>query len=119
MATPPAKGPLGSDRAVLHLQALEQKIELLRRKFQMYFQGFERSPPMLEFDAAKREFRELQQATFSTAQTRFKAQNLMARWQIVRGQWERDLQRVENGELKVGLVAVKRNQQAMRVDEFE
>lgn len=119
MAAPPTKGPLGSDRAVQHLQALEQKIEHLRRKFQMYFQGYERSPPTLEFDAAKREFRELQQQTFSTAQTRFKAQNVLARWQIMRGQWERDLQRVENGELKVGLTVVKRNQQALRVDDLE
>jgi hypothetical protein len=37
----------------------------------------------------------------------------------MRNSWERDLQRVENGDLKVGLMAVKRNQQALKVDEIE
>jgi hypothetical protein len=119
MAAPIVKGPLGSDKAAQQLNQLEVKIEHLRRKFQMYFQGFDRSPPSLEFEAVKREFRELQSQVFSTAQARFKAQNLMAKFQIMRNSWERDLQRVENGELKVGLMAVKRNQQALKVDEIE
>jgi len=97
-----AKGPLGSEKATAQLVELEQKLERMRRKFAAYFNGFDRLPPTLEFEALKREFRELTSQTFSTGQSRFKVQNLIARWQLQRSMWERDLVRMEEGKFKPG-----------------
>lgn len=102
MAVPPSKGPVGSEKAAAQLVVLEQKLEAMRRKFQQYFNGFERLPPIAEFEQLKREFRDLGTQSYSTGQARFKAQNLMARWQVQRTIWERDLQRMEEGKFKTG-----------------
>ena len=94
------KGPLGSEKAQQQLQQLEVKLEQLRRKFQNYFNGFEKTPPTFEFDALKREFRDFGMQQYSTAQARFKAQNLLARWNLLRALFERDLARMEDGKFK-------------------
>jgi hypothetical protein len=102
MAVPPSKGPVGSEKAAAQLVVLEQKLEAMRRKFQQYFNGFERLPPIAEFETLKRDFRELGTQQYSTGQARFKAQNLLARWQLQRTLWERDLGRMEEGKFKTG-----------------
>lgn len=94
------KGPVGSEKAQQQLQQLEVKLEQLRRKFQNYFNGFEKTPPTFEFDALKREFRDFGMQQYSTAQARFKAQNLVARWNLLRALFERDLARMEDGKFK-------------------
>ena len=96
------RGVMGSEKAVIQLAQLESKLELLTRKFNRYFNGFERVAPQLEFEAMKREMRDLQAQAFSTGQSRFKAQNLVARWQVHRSRWERDLARKEEGTFKPG-----------------
>ncbi len=103
MAVTPARAPVGSEKAAQQLTHLEQRLEVVRRKFQQYFNGFDRQPPTLEYEALKREFREFQSNTYSTGQARFKAQNLMARWQLQRTIWERDLQKMEEGTYKTGV----------------
>lgn len=110
MAAPPSKGPMGSEKAVALLVSLEQKLDQMRRKFAAYFNGFERLPPTLDFEHLKRDFRELASQTFSTGQSRFKAQNLIARWQVQRTIWERDLQRMEDGKFKPGAHAASMKQ---------
>ncbi len=107
MATINSKGPLGSDRAGQQMASIENRLEHLRRKFQMFFNGFDRTPPMVEYDALKRDVRDLQQSGFVTAQARFKAQNLVARFQVQRSLWDRELQRREEGTTRPGLAAVK------------
>ena len=79
MATSNSKGPLGSDRAGQQMAAIEARIDHLRRKFQMYFNGFDRTPPTTEYEALKRDVRDLQQTGFVTSQARFKA-NSHAVW---------------------------------------
>ncbi len=107
MATVNSKGPLGSDRAGQQMAAIENRLEHLRRKFQMYFNGFDRTPPITEFEALKRDVRDLQQSGFVTAQARFKAQNLVARFQVQRALWDRELQRREEGLARPGVAAPK------------
>lgn len=102
MAVPPNKAPVGSEKAAAQLVTLEQKLETMRRRFQQYFNGFDRLPPTAEFEGLKREFRELAVTQYSTGQARFKAQNLVARWQLQRTIWERDLARMEEGKFKPG-----------------
>ncbi len=107
MATVNSKGPLGSDRAAQQMLAIESRIEHLRRKFQMYFNGFDRVPPLTEYDALKRDVRDLQQTGFATQQARFKAQNLVARFQVQRSMWDRELVRREEGLARPGQAPVK------------
>jgi len=107
MATSNSKGPLGSDRAGQQMAAIEARIDHLRRKFQMYFNGFDRTPPTTEYEALKRDVRDLQQTGFVTSQARFKAQNLVARFQVQRSLWDRELQRREEGFTRPGLAPIR------------
>lgn len=81
---------------------LESRMEYIRRKFQMFFNGFERVPPTAELETLKREMRDFQNMGFATAQARFKAQNLVARFTTQRQMWERDLVRKEEGLPRLG-----------------
>ncbi len=107
MATGNSKAPLKSDRAAQQMASIESRIEHLRRKFQMYFNGFDRVPPSTEYEALKREVRELQQTGFATSQARFKAQNLVARFQVQRSLWDRELMRREEGITRPGFAPIK------------
>lgn len=97
MASITPKSPLGSDRAAQQIQVLESRIEYLRRKFQMYFNGFDRAPPTTELEALTRDIRDFQATGFNNAQSRFKAQNLVARFTMQRQMWTRELMRREEG----------------------
>ncbi len=112
------KGPLGSEKAGQQLAQLEIRLEQLRRKMNMYFNGFDKVPPTFEFEALKREFREFASQGFSTGQSRFKAQNLIAKWQVMRTMWERDLARMEEGKFKPNAHHAS-HAQDMRVDDIE
>lgn len=113
------KGPVGSDKAAQQLQHLETRLEVIRRKFNMYFNGFEKTPPTLEFDSLKREFREFGTQAFSSPTFRFKAQNLIAKWNLMRTMWERDLQRMEDGRFKPNAHHASHAKDLAKVDDIE
>ncbi len=98
-------GIIGSAEAAKQLQDAELQLHKLNRTFESYFNGFERVAPIRDFEAMKRVFRKLTGQGYATAAMRFKAQNLIARWQMLRGRWERDLARMEMGSLKPGVGA--------------
>ncbi|MSP90565.1 MAG: hypothetical protein EXR79_01980 [Myxococcales bacterium] len=91
------KGMMGSEKAGLLITHMEQRLEQVRRAFRAYFLGFDRLPPGDLYRAVQKEFREFQQQQFSVAAARFKAQNVLARWNMLRATWERDLVRMEEG----------------------
>ena len=91
------KGMMGSEKAGHLISHMEQRLEQLRRAFRAYFLGFERLPPGDLYRAVQKEFRDFQQQQFSVAASRFKAQNVLARWNLHRNTWERDLVRMEEG----------------------
>ena len=109
MATVNSKGPLGADRVNQQMAAIDARIDHLRRKFQMYFNGFERAPPNVEYDALKRDVRELQNAGFTNPVARFKAQNLVARFQVQRTIWDREIARREEGLVRPGMAPIQRH----------
>ncbi len=113
------RGPVGSEKAAQQLAHLEIRLEQIRRKLNMYFNGFERVPPTLEFDALKREFREFASQGFSTGQARFKAQNLISKWNMMKAMWERDLVRMEEGKYKPNAHHVSHAKDNRAVDEIE
>lgn len=113
------KGPVGSEKATQQMQQLDARIELLRRKFNMFFNGFDKLPPTQEFETAKREFREFSTQSFASPTMRFKAQNLIAKWNLARTMWERDLQRMEEGQFKPQANHAARTRDLRRVDDIE
>jgi hypothetical protein len=98
-ADPPAtqRGMMGSEKAAQLIGYMDQRLESVRRAFQAYFLGFDKLPPMDLYHAVQREFREFQQQQYAVAAARWKAQNLIARWNLHRTTWERDLVRMEEG----------------------
>ena len=113
MASITPKSPLGSDRAAQQMAMLESRIEILRRKFQMYINGFERAAPVAELEALTRDVRDFQTTGFNTAQSRFKAQNLVARFTAQRQMWAREIQRREEGLSRGANPVVLRKEQGM------
>lgn len=99
------RGVLGSEAANKKLDQLEMRIEKIKRKFDAFFNGFEKKPPLVEFQALKREVRTLHKTGYSTATLRFKVQNMIARWQIMASLWERNMLKMERGEFKPGVGA--------------
>ena len=71
----------------------------------MYFNGLEKRPPLREFEGLKRSFRDLTRVGYSTSTLRFKVSNLIARWQVWRSLWERQMLRMEQGTYKPGVGA--------------
>lgn len=99
------RGVVGSEEGGKQLQDLERRLINCKRGFEMYFNGVEKKPPLMEFESLKRSFRELTRVGYSTSVLRFKVENLIARWQAWRALWERQLQRMEEGTLKPGVGA--------------
>lgn len=87
------------------LAELETRLMNCKRGFDMYFNGLEKTPPLVEFEALKRAFRDLTRTGYSTSALRFKVQNLIARWQTWRSLWERQLLKMEEGTYKPGVGA--------------
>ncbi len=113
------RGPVGSDKAAQQMAHLEQRLEVVRRKFNMFFNGFEKVPPNSEFETLKREFREFSSQGFSSPTFRFKAQNLIAKWNLMRTTWERDLVRMEEGRFKPNAHHASHAKDLGNVDEVE
>ncbi|GEM_PF-3591967 len=99
------RGVLGSEEANKKLDALQLRIEKCKRKFDMYFNGIEKIPPLKEYDRLKRDVRDLRKTGYATATLRFKVQNMIARWQIISALWDRQLLKMERGEFKPGVGA--------------
>ena len=99
------RGVVGSEEGGKQLQDLERRLINCKRGFEMYFNGVEKKPPLMEFEALKRSFRDLTRVGYSTSILRFKVENLIARWQAWRALWERQLQKMEEGTLKPGIGA--------------
>lgn len=99
------RGVMGSEEANKRLDALDMRIEKCKRAFDMYFNGFEKRPPLIEYEKLKRDIRNLRNTGYSTATLRFKVQNMIARWQVMSALWDRQLQKMETGEFKPGVGA--------------
>lgn len=101
--------PVGITRAVAGSEAtnrklaeLETRMMALKRDFDMYFNGFEKLPPLARFDALEREVRGLTDSNYSTAILQFKVTNFISRFNQFRAMWRRQLQQLEDGDFKSG-----------------
>ncbi len=99
------RGVMGSEEANRKLDALGVRIDKCKRGFDQYFNGLEKKPPLREYEQIKREIRSLQKVGYATATLRFKVQNMIARWQVMSALWDRNLQKLERGDIKFGVGA--------------
>lgn len=99
------RGVVGSLEGGKRLAELEARLMSCKRSFDMYFNGIEKTPPLVEFEALRRAFRDLTRTGYSTSALRFKVQNLIARWQTWAALWERQMQKMEEGTFKPGVGA--------------
>ncbi len=99
------RGVVGSEEGGKRLADLERRLLQCKRNFELYFNGLEKKPPLVEFEALKRAFRDLTRVGYSTSVLRFKVQNLIARWQVWRALWERQMLKMEQGTYKPGVGA--------------
>lgn len=100
--SPHTRAPQGSEATNRKLSDLEQRLLRLKRDFEMYFNGFEKLPPLDAFERLKTDVRSLTNDNYSTAVLQFKVTNFISRFNQFRALWERQLQQFEVGQFKTG-----------------
>ena len=76
---------------------LEKRMDRLRNLFEMYFQGVERTPPIIERDNLKRLIAELRRTPTRNTAVRFRVEQLIARMNTFDAYWTRLLKQIEEG----------------------
>ncbi len=100
--SPHTRATQGSEATNRKLTELEQRLLSLKRDFDMYFNGFDKLPPLDTFERIKRDVRGLTNDNYATAILQFKVTNFISRFNQFRSLWERHLQQFEVGQFKVG-----------------
>ncbi len=99
------RGVKGSAETNAKLADLERRMLAVKRAFEMYFNGLEKRPPLVEFQQLTREFRGLSGSGYATATLRFKVQNTISRFNQYKTLWERQMRKFEEGSYKPGVGA--------------
>ena len=99
------RGVRGSTETNQDLADIEQRMMKVKRAFDMYFNGLEKAPPLVEYEQLKRAVRGMTGTGFATATLRFKVQSTIARFNQYRNLWDRQLKRFEDGTFKPGVGA--------------
>lgn len=101
-STAATRGMQGSEATNRTLAELERRMLALKRDFEMYFNGFEKLPPLDKFEMLKRDVRGLTEVNYATAVLRFKVTTFIARFNQFRTLWDRQLLQFEQGAFKSG-----------------
>lgn len=81
----------------LLLSDTEGRLERVRVLYDLYFQGIERIPPSVPRKEFERRMDLLRRTRFPNTALRFRYQNLLQRFQLLRAQWQRTLRSIEEG----------------------
>ena len=79
------------------LTEVSGRLDLLKAKYEQYFQGIERMPPSDERDKLGRVFRELQRGQPNNTALKFRYQSLKQRWVTLGTYWDRITRQIEEG----------------------
>ena len=109
------RGVKGSTQTNQDLADIEQRMMKVKRAFEMYFNGLEKAPPLVEYEQLKRAVRAMTGTGFATATLRFKVQSTIARFNQYRNLWDRQLKRFEEGTFKPGVGAAPGRSTANRI----
>ena len=97
---------------------LEKRMDRLRNLFEMYFQGVERMPPIIERDNVKRLIAEFRRNPSRSTALRFRVEQLIARMNTYDSYWNRLLKQIEEGTFSKNLFMARfRNQRRGRQPE--
>ncbi len=76
---------------------LENMIESLRKKYELFFFGLEKKPPNAEREQVERKIRELLNAFITNTGQRYRLQSVVGKYNSYVRYWERILQQIEEG----------------------
>jgi hypothetical protein len=87
-----------------NISELDSRLKKLDRKFNLYFVGQDRVPPVKDFDQLKRKVAQLtlEKDRSTSASLRFYMETFLQKFISHRVKWERGLRDVEEGRLKCG-----------------
>jgi hypothetical protein len=105
----------------IKISALNEEIALVDNKFNLYFLGEERTPPIKEFARLKQQVTMLQNEKTSSVSSQFLVNSFFSRFASYRNKWERLLRDIEEGRKKPSrhffIKAPKRAQQPVALPE--
>lgn len=76
---------------------LENMIESLRKRYELFFIGMEKKPPSSEREQVDRKVRELLGAFITNTGQRYRLQSVVGKYNSYQRYWERILQQIEDG----------------------
>lgn len=76
---------------------LENMIESLKKKYELFFFGMEKKPPSSERDQVDRKVRELLSAFITNTGQRYRLQSVVGKYNSYQRYWDRILQQIEDG----------------------
>lgn len=79
------------------INRLENMIESLKKKYELYFFGLEKKPPTSEREQVERKLRELLGAFITNTGQRYRLQSVSAKYNSYARYWDRILQQIEEG----------------------
>lgn len=81
----------------VEITKLENMIENLKKKYELFFFGLEKKPPNAERDQVERKLRELLNAFITNSGQRYRLQSVSAKYNSYQRYWDRILQQIEEG----------------------
>ena len=81
-----------------------ERLQIMDRKFGLFFSGHEKVPPIKEFEQFKREVAALaiEKSNITSASVRFFVGTFQQRYVSYRTKWEKGLRNIEEGRAKPG-----------------
>jgi hypothetical protein len=90
------------------VEVLEAQINVLRARYEQFFLGMDKRPPVQEHDQFKRRMLPLRQPTVRNSAMGFRIQSLQEKVAIYERMWSRTLQEMENGTYRRDLFKARR-----------
>jgi hypothetical protein len=90
------------------VELLEAQVNVLRSRYEQFFLGMDKRPPVQEHDQFKRRMLPLRQPTVRNSALGFRIQTLQEKVAIYERMWSRTLQEMENGTYRRDLFKARR-----------
>ena len=98
---------------------LENMIEALRKKYELFFFGLEKKPPNAEREQVDRKVRELLNAFITNTGQRYRLQSVIGKYNTYQRYWDRILQQIEEGTYERELLKRKIIQQEFAKEAYK
>ena len=106
----PKDALLDTESLLAECAELEDALQLLRARYEMYFLGVERAPPAVLHDKTKRRVHRLKNSPVRSTAVRFRSESINAQLLTFERLWKRTLMEIENGVYRRDLFKAKLHQ---------